>query len=173
MTPTTTTRPMTATATTPTMTAPTPTPTTPRPRRTTRATRAARPARLLAGLLTATASLLLGLAQPAAAHPPSGSVHIWANDVRVRSCQSTSCDLATTERLTRVTVKAYCQINAGESGRVTDGPYTNTYWVQIITPGRSLGWISAVYVSGGSNNGPVPGAPQDGPSDPTIDCEYI
>ncbi|MFE6130527.1 hypothetical protein ACFQ6Q_20085 [Streptomyces sp. NPDC056437] len=117
-------------------------------------------------------AFLMG-AQPAAAHPPSGSVHVWGSDVRVRSCQSTSCDLATTERLTNVRVKAYCQIDNGEKGRVTDGAYTNTYWVQIITPGRTLGWISAVYVSGGNNNGPVPGAPVDSPSDPTIDCEYI
>ncbi|MFG3659769.1 hypothetical protein [Streptomyces sp. NPDC047706] len=129
--------------------------------------------RSLAGLVVVAASILLTLAQPAAAHPPSGSVYVWASDVRVRSCQSTSCDLATTERLTRVRVKAYCQVDAGEAGRVTDGPYTNTYWVQIITPGRTLGWISAVYAGGGSNNGPVPGAPVDSPSDPTIDCEYI
>ncbi|MEU9337009.1 hypothetical protein AB0D49_28220 [Streptomyces sp. NPDC048290] len=136
-------------------------------------TKTARPLRLLAALLTAAAALLIAVAQPAAAHPPSGSVHIWASDVRVRTCQSTTCDLATTERLTRVTVKAYCQVDAGPSGRVTDGSYTNTYWVQVITPGRTLGWISAVYVSGGANNGPVPGAPVDSPSDPTIDCEYL
>ncbi|MFJ6658873.1 hypothetical protein ACIQNG_21355 [Streptomyces sp. NPDC091377] len=121
----------------------------------------------------AAASILLSAAPPAAAHPPSGEVHVWASDVRVRSCQSRTCDLATTERLSRVKVKAYCQVDAGESGRVTDGRLTNTYWVQIITPGRTLGWISAVYVSGGSNNGPVPGAPVDSLSDPTVDCEYI
>lgn len=129
--------------------------------------------RSLAGLLVAVASILLSVAQPAAAHPPSGSVYVWASDVRVRSCQSTFCDLATTERLTRVTVQAYCQLDAGERGRVTDGPYTNTYWVQIITPQRTLGWISAVYAGGGSNNSPVPGAPVDSPTDPTIDCEYV
>ncbi|WP_432139503.1 MULTISPECIES: hypothetical protein [unclassified Streptomyces] len=129
--------------------------------------------RPLAGIFLAVASILLVVAQPAAAHPPSGSVYVWASDVRVRTCQSTTCDLATTERLTRVRVKAYCQWDAGERGRVTDGRYTNTYWVQIITPGRTLGWISAVYASGGSNNHPVPGAPVDSPSDPTIDCEYV
>ncbi|MER5216674.1 hypothetical protein ABT063_40625 [Streptomyces sp. NPDC002838] len=129
--------------------------------------------RSLAGLLVVVASILVSAAQPAAAHPPSGSVYVWASDVRVRTCQSTSCDLATTERLTRVRVQAYCQLDAGERGRVTDGPYTNTYWVQIITPRRTLGWISAVYVSGGSNNSPVPGAPVDSPTDPDIDCEYV
>ncbi|WP_175409517.1 hypothetical protein [Streptomyces sp. TRM64462] len=136
-------------------------------------TAARRALRSVVGLAAVVPAALLAGAQPAAAHPPSGSVHVWASDVRVRNCQSTSCELATTERLTNVRVKAYCQIDAGERGRVTDGPYTNTYWVQIITPGRRLGWISAVYVSGGSNNGPVPGAPIDSPNDPTIDCEYI
>jgi hypothetical protein len=121
----------------------------------------------------AVVSILVSVAQPAAAHPPSGSVYVWASDVRVRTCQSTTCDLATNERLTQVRVQAYCQIDAGERGRVTDGPYTNTYWVQIITPGRTLGWISAVYAGGGSNNSPVPGAPVDSPTDPSIDCEYI
>ncbi|MFI9155540.1 hypothetical protein [Streptomyces sp. NPDC053367] len=129
--------------------------------------------RSLAGVLVAVVSILVSVAQPAVAHPPSGSVYVWASDVRVRTCQSTACDLATTERLTRVTVQAYCQIDAGERGRVTDGPYTNTYWVQIITPGRTLGWISAVYAGGGSNNSPVPGAPVDSPTDPSIDCEYV
>ncbi|MFF3735887.1 hypothetical protein [Streptomyces sp. NPDC002566] len=134
---------------------------------------AGRALRTLAGLLAVVASLLVVGAQPAAAHPPTGSVYVWASDVRVRSCQSTSCSLATDEVLTRVRVQAYCQVGNGAAGRVTDGPYTNTYWVQVITPGRTLGWISAVYVSGGSNNSPVPGAPVDGPSDPTIDCEYV
>ncbi|MCK8678775.1 MULTISPECIES: hypothetical protein [Streptomyces] len=129
--------------------------------------------RPLAGALAIAGSIVLPAAQPAAAHPPSGSVYVWASDVRVRSCQSTSCDLATNERLTRVRVRAYCQMNMGEPGRVTDGPYTNTYWVQVITPGGTLGWISAVFASGGSNDRPVPGAPVDGPSDPTIDCEFI
>lgn len=131
--------------------------------------------RSLAALLAVVATILLSGAQPAAAHPPSGSVYVWASDVRVRTCQSTSCDLATTERLTRVTVQAYCQVDAGERGRVTDGPYTNTYWVQVITPGRTLGWISAVFVSGGSNNSPVPGAPVDTPGVPgsPVECEYI
>ncbi|GGX37450.1 hypothetical protein [Streptomyces chryseus] len=129
--------------------------------------------RSFAGLLVAVVSILVSVAQPAAAHPPSGSVYVWASDVRVRTCQSTTCALATTERLTRVRVQAYCQIDAGERGRVTDGPYTNTYWVQIITPGRTLGWISAVYAGGGSNNSPVPGAPVDSPTDPSIDCEYV
>ncbi|MGW7195681.1 hypothetical protein [Streptomyces chryseus] len=129
--------------------------------------------RSFAGLFVAVVSILVSVAQPAAAHPPSGSVYVWASDVRVRTCQSTTCDLATTERLTRVRVQAYCQIDAGERGRVTDGPYTNTYWVQIITPGRTLGWISAVYAGGGSNNSPVPGAPVDSPTDPSIDCEYV
>ncbi|MFF3334066.1 hypothetical protein ACFYWX_31695 [Streptomyces sp. NPDC002888] len=129
--------------------------------------------RSLAGLLVVVASILISGAQPAAAHPPSGSVYVYASDVRVRTCQSTSCDLATTERLTRVRVQAYCQMDGGAQGRVTDGPYTNTYWVQIITPGRTLGWISAVFVSGGSNNSPVPGAPVYAPGDADVDCEFI
>ncbi|WP_328738324.1 hypothetical protein OHA91_01140 [Streptomyces erythrochromogenes] len=129
--------------------------------------------RSLAGLLLAFASILMAGAQPAAAHPPSGSVHVWASDVRVRTCQRASCSLATTERLTNVRVQAYCQMDGGAAGRVTDGAYTNTYWVQIITPGRTLGWISAVYASGGSNNSPVPGAPVYHPGDATVDCEFI
>lgn len=129
--------------------------------------------RSLAGLLVVVASILISGAHPAAAHPPSGSVYVWASDVRVRTCQSTSCDLATTERLTRVRVQAYCQMDGGADGRVTDGPYTNTYWVQVITPGRTLGWISAVFVSGGSNNAPVPGAPVDAPGDGDVECEFI
>ncbi|MEE1927527.1 SH3 domain-containing protein [Streptomyces sp. TRM 70351] len=129
--------------------------------------------RATVGVAGAAVAAVTLMPQPAAAHPPSATAHIWATDVRVRNCQSTSCDLATQERLSRVTVKAYCQLDAGERGRVTDGRYTNTYWVQVITPGKRLGWVSAVYVSGGSNNGPVPGVPVDSLNDPTIDCEYI
>jgi hypothetical protein len=125
------------------------------------------PRALLAALLGLTA--LLGLAAaPAQADPSVTPVHVWASQVRVRQCASTSCDLATSERLTNVTVQAYCQ-RWGD--RVADGPYYNHYWVEIISPQGWLGWVSAVYVSGGSNDGPVPGVPVETSSSPVY-CEY-
>lgn len=55
--------------------------------------------------------------------------------------------------------------------RVSDGSYYNHYWVEIVTPQGWLGWVSAVYVSGGSNDGPVPGVPVETASSPVY-CEY-
>ncbi|WP_168714799.1 hypothetical protein [Streptomyces sp. A0592] len=45
--------------------------------------------------------------------------------------------------------------------------------MKIITPGRTPGWISAVYVGGGSNNTPVLGAPVNRPGDATVHYEFI
>ncbi|WP_158679302.1 MULTISPECIES: hypothetical protein [unclassified Streptomyces] len=112
---------------------------------------------------------VLGLmSAPAQADVTTRPVHIWASQVRVRECQSTSCDLATQERLTNVTVQAFCQ---RWNERVSDGPYYNHYWVEIITPGHRLGWVSAVYVSGGSNDGPVPNVPVETDTS-SVYCEY-
>ncbi|MFH8224376.1 hypothetical protein ACH4C2_35200 [Streptomyces sp. NPDC018057] len=113
---------------------------------------------------------VLGLmSAPAQADISTRPVHIWASQVRVRECaSSTSCGLATQERLTNVTVQAYCQ-RWGD--RVSDGSYYNHYWVEIITPGGWLGWVSAVYVSGGSNDGPVPNVPVETNTGPVY-CEY-
>lgn len=123
---------------------------------------------LLAALLGLAAVLGLAAA-PAQADPSVSPVHVWGSQVRVRACPSTSCGLATTERLTNVTVQAFCQ-RWGD--RVTDGPYYNHYWLEIITPQqRFLGWVSAVYVSGGANDGPVPGIPVETSTSP-VHCEY-
>ncbi|MER6334464.1 hypothetical protein ABT298_35265 [Streptomyces sp. NPDC001034] len=122
----------------------------------------------LAALLGLTG--LFGLAAaPAQADPSLSPVHIWASQVRVRDCASTSCDLATTEQVTNATVQAFCQ---RWGGYVSDGPYYNHYWVEIITPQHHLGWVSAVYVSGGSNDGPVPGVPVETDDSPVY-CEYV
>ncbi|MFJ2812762.1 hypothetical protein ACIQOU_27955 [Streptomyces sp. NPDC091279] len=130
-------------------------------------TRLFSPRTLLAALLGLTA--LLGLmAVPAQADPSVRPVHIWASQVRVRECASTTCGLATSERLTNVTVQAFCQ---RWEEKVTDGSYYNHYWVEIITPGGWLGWVSAVYVSGGSNDGPIPNVPVETNSGPVY-CEY-
>ncbi|MFG2310830.1 hypothetical protein ACGFS9_19460 [Streptomyces sp. NPDC048566] len=105
---------------------------------------------------------------PAQAASATSPVHIWASQVRVRQCASITCPLATQERLTNVTVQAFCQ-RWGD--RVSDGAYYNHYWVEIITPQHWLGWVSAVYVSGGSNDGPVPGVRVESDSGPVY-CEY-
>jgi hypothetical protein len=96
-------------------------------------------------------------------------VHIWATQVRVRQCASTTCDLASTELLSQVTVNAFCQ-QWGD--RVADGSYYNHYWVEIVTPQGWLGWVSAVYVSGGANDGAVPGVPVQNTSGSPVVCEY-
>ncbi|MYR58093.1 hypothetical protein GTY54_18270 [Streptomyces sp. SID625] len=113
---------------------------------------------------------VLGLmSAPAQADVTTRPVHIWASQVRVRECaSSTSCGLATQERLTNVTVQAFCQ-RWGD--RVSDGSYYNHYWVEIVTPGGWLGWVSAVYVSGGSNDGPVPNVPVE-TNTSAVYCEY-
>ncbi|MFE9449932.1 hypothetical protein [Streptomyces sp. NPDC006739] len=122
---------------------------------------------LLAAVLGLVA--LVGLAPgPAQAAASSNTVHIWASQVRVRQCASTTCDVATTERLSNVDVYAYCQ-RWGD--RVSDGSYYNHYWVEIVSPQGWLGWVSAVYVSGGSNDGPVPGVPVETNTSPVY-CEY-
>ncbi|MFJ9817355.1 hypothetical protein ACIRU3_19175 [Streptomyces sp. NPDC101151] len=130
-------------------------------------TRLFSPRALLAAVLGLTALLTLA-PSPAQAAASGKTVHIWAGQVRVRQCASTSCDLATSERLTNVDVYAYCQ-RWGD--RVTDGPYYNHYWVEIVSPQGWLGWVSAVYVSGGSNDGPVPGVSVETDSSPVY-CEY-
>ncbi|MEW2304685.1 hypothetical protein AB0958_32800 [Streptomyces sp. NPDC006655] len=123
---------------------------------------------LLATLLGITA--LFGLtAAPAQAAPATSTVHIWAGQVHVRQCASTTCDLATSELLTNVNVQAYCQ-RWGDN--VSDGAYHNHYWVEIVSPQGWLGWVSAVYVSGGSNDGPVPGVPVETNGSPVY-CEYV
>jgi hypothetical protein len=122
---------------------------------------------LCATLLGLTAVLGL-MSAPAQADVTMSSVHIWASQVRVRQCASTTCGLASQERLTNVTVQAFCQ-RWGD--RVTDGSYYNHYWVEIITPQGWLGWVNAVYVSGGSNDGPVPGVLVETNSSPVY-CEY-
>ncbi|MFE6867299.1 hypothetical protein ACFVFS_12110 [Kitasatospora sp. NPDC057692] len=122
---------------------------------------------LCAGLFGLTAVLGLVPASAQAAVTAS-SVHVWASDVRVRQCADTSCAPATQELLTNVSVRAFCQ---RWGGNVSDGPYYNHYWVEIVTPNGWLGWVSAVYVSGGSNDGPVPGVPVETASSPVY-CEY-
>lgn len=122
---------------------------------------------MCATLLGVTAVLGL-MSAPAQADITTSPVHIWAGQVRVRECASATCPLASQERLSNVTVQAYCQ-RWGD--RVTDGPYYNHYWVEIITPQGWLGWVSAVYVSGGSNDGPVPGVRVETDSSPVY-CEY-
>ncbi|MFE7466326.1 hypothetical protein ACFU6R_19765 [Streptomyces sp. NPDC057499] len=122
---------------------------------------------LCATLLGLTAVLGL-MSAPAQAAVSTSPVHIWASQVRVRECPSTSCGLASQELLTNVTVQAFCQ---RWNDRVADGPYYNHYWVEIITPQHWLGWVSAVYVSGGSNDGPVPGPRIETDTSPVY-CEY-
>ncbi|MFF7974221.1 hypothetical protein [Streptomyces sp. NPDC007905] len=75
---------------------------------------------------------------------------------------------ATSERLTDVDVYAYCQ-RWGD--RVADGPSYNHYWAEIVSPQGRLGWVSAVYVGGGSNDGPVPGVPVETDTSP-VHREY-
>ncbi|MET8557560.1 hypothetical protein ABZV64_21755 [Streptomyces sp. NPDC004959] len=105
------------------------------------------------------------LAGPAAAAPtapaaPSASsgneVYVWATGVNLRPCPrlSTACR-PTGVRLGREYATVYCQ---ALGDRVVDGPYENTYWVEVAAHGQ-VGWISAVYVRGGDNNQPIPGVP--------------
>ncbi|MFF8401596.1 hypothetical protein ACF1AB_05170 [Streptomyces sp. NPDC014846] len=135
---------------------------------TTRSSVSRLPVRALLAALLGMAALLGVAPGPAQAAASGGTVHIWGSQVRVRQCASTTCGLASSERLTNVSVYAYCQ-RWGD--RVTDGPYYNHYWVEIVTPQGWLGWVSAVYVSGGSNDGPVPGVPTETDSSP-VHCEY-
>ncbi|WP_051836160.1 hypothetical protein [Streptomyces sp. NRRL WC-3742] len=123
---------------------------------------------LCATLLGLTAALGL-MSAPAQADPTTTTVHVWASQVRVRDCLAVTCRLATQEQVSNTNVQAFCQ---RWGGAVTDGPYYNHYWVEIITPQHTLGWISAVYVSGGSNDGPIPGVPIETDFHPVV-CEYL
>ncbi|MEE1927528.1 hypothetical protein V1J52_04885 [Streptomyces sp. TRM 70351] len=83
-------------------------------------------------------------------------VDIWASNVNVRSCPEVSSRCQPVGfQVSREQVGAYCQ---ALGGYVRDGQYENRYWVHILT-GRGSGWVSAVYVRGGSNNSGIPGIP--------------
>lgn len=65
--------------------------------------------------LQALCATLLGLtavpgltSAPAQADVTTSSVHIWGSQVRARQCVSATCGLASQERLTNVTVQAFC-----------------------------------------------------------------
>lgn len=79
--------------------------------------------------------------------------------MRARTCASTSCSVVAT--LSTIGVPYACEV---QGQRITDGPYTNTWWSKVYTRytgGNPLwdrpGYVSDVYISGGSNNTPIHG----------------
>lgn len=84
------------------------------------------------------------------------NAYIWASSVRVHTGPSSS-NTAIGE-CGPSWVHAYCQLQGGE---VVYGAYRNDWWIYADTQLGSFtnGYISDVFVSGGSNDAPVPGIP--------------
>ncbi|MGW7195683.1 hypothetical protein [Streptomyces chryseus] len=120
-----------------------------------------RPSRLRRTAVAAIAACGAGLSMAAAAPAPQAAatttVYVWATGVNMRACPSFECAPYSGIKVSRMNVTAYCQ-NTGDT--VRDGQYVNNYWVQVDA-GGPRGWISAVYVSGGDNWGPIPGVSQN------------
>ncbi|MFE9622841.1 hypothetical protein ACIHAR_01105 [Streptomyces sp. NPDC052016] len=117
--------------------------------------------RLRRTAFAAAAACGAGLSLVAAAPSPQAAdttrVYVWASDVNMRACSSFSCPPYSGIKVSRMNVTAYCQ-STGDT--VRDGQYVNNYWVQVDA-GGPRGWISAVYVSGGVNWGPIPGVSEN------------
>lgn len=120
-----------------------------------RTTRLRRTAVAAAAACGAAVSLVAAAPAPQAA--ATTTVYVWASGVNMRACNSFSCPPYSGIKVSRMNVTAYCQ-NKGDT--VRDGQYVNDYWVQVDA-GGPRGWISAVYVSGGDNWGPIPGVSQN------------
>ncbi|MGW1541922.1 hypothetical protein ACWCPM_17110 [Streptomyces sp. NPDC002309] len=103
------------------------------------------------------AGLSLIAAAPAPQAPQTTQVYVWATGVNMRGCAEFSCPPYSGIKVGRMYVTAYCQ-STGDT--VKDGPYENNYWVQVDA-GGPRGWISAVYVRGGSNYAPIPGVSEN------------
>ncbi|CAL9315958.1 MULTISPECIES: peptidase M23 [unclassified Streptomyces] len=111
----------------------------------------------VAGAAAAGAAATLVTAAPAQAAANATTVYVWATDVNMRSCNSFSCPTYGSIKVSRMNVTAFCQ-NRGDV--VRDGAYVNDWWL-LVDAGGPKGWISAVYVRGGSNWGPIPGVSTD------------
>jgi hypothetical protein len=111
----------------------------------------------MAGAAAGGAAVSLISAAPAQAAANTTTVYVWATGVNMRSCNSFECPPYDRVKVSRMKVTAYCQ-NEGDT--VRDGDYVNNWWVQVDA-GGPRGWISAVYVSGGDNWGPIPGVSQE------------
>ncbi len=109
------------------------------------------------GAVATAAALPLLLPTPAQATTSETQVYVWATGVNVRACPETSaaCPPIAGAQIGKRKVTAYCQ---RQGSQVVDGPYRNNWWVQV-NAGGPIGWISAVYVSTGENDQPVPGVP--------------
>jgi hypothetical protein len=86
-------------------------------------------------------------------------IHVWANQVNVRRCASTTHPLCTP--ITQINAGSYPYDCTVASDRVTYGLYTNIYWSHIYVDLDHNGfyetgaWISDVFVSGGGNDQPA------------------
>lgn len=78
-------------------------------------------------------------------------VYVWASDLFVHDCPSTSC--GTVDQISRNNVSDACQEQAEV---VTAEGYTNNWWSYIRTPGGINGWISNIYIRG---NAVIAGVP--------------
>ena len=91
----------------------------------------------------------------------SVKIKVWADGVHVRKGVSHLSDPANS--LGTINSDQYTAIKqcAGEQIdlKPEEGGYHNFWWVQLDTPvGR--GWVSAVYISTGDNQKPVPDVPK-------------
>jgi hypothetical protein len=83
----------------------------------------------------------------------SVKVKVWADGVHVRKGVSHLSDPANS--IGTINSDEYTAIKQCAGGQVDEDGYRNFWWVQLDTPvGR--GWVSAVYISTGGNQQPIP-----------------
>lgn len=107
-----------------------------------------------AGTVAMTAAALVGA--PGTAHADghgAGHYGVWATNVNVRNggewCQlypsATECDRIVDHVSAPSLVYVYCQ---QEGGQVVGG---NPYWVWVMTPNGTRGWMAGYYIDNNSN----------------------
>ena len=107
------------------------------------------------GAVATAAALPLLLPTPAQATTSETQLYVWATGVGTYGRARRACPPIAGAQIGKRWVTAYCQ---SQGSQVVDGPYRNNWWVQV-NAGGPIGWISAVYVSTGENDQPVPGVP--------------
>jgi hypothetical protein len=79
--------------------------------------------------------------------------YVWANDVNVRNCAWLSCNVGAV-----INHGYYWFVCQKKAGTVYYLSYANDWWAEVDL-GWYRGWVSDIFLSGGSNWSRVPGIP--------------
>lgn len=121
---------------------------------------------LLVALLVVTLVCSTFAAAPAAHAAPAApaatctlgfcSVTVWATNVKVHSClntNSTLCPVVGYVAGGNEQIIAFCQ---GQATTVTYGGYTSNWWMEVIADDGQVGWMSNIFIVGGTIIAGVP-----------------